>query len=77
MCNKTEHYECYNDCARRFRDLYPGYDFSTIGYNVAPPKVMEDYLKLVEVEVSSCIRGPVEQHRCHRCREVIYSEIFT
>jgi hypothetical protein len=65
------------ECAIKFRERYPNYSFTTIGYSVSPIQLNEEYQQLVDIKYESGYRGDIEIHTCKCCKEEVYNKEHT
>lgn len=76
MKNKTSQSNtCTTDkcIAQEFRDNYPNYSFSMVGYSVSPRELNRQYHELVDVLADREDRELIETHYCKVCKKEVYN----
>lgn len=76
MNNKASTGICSVDkcIAQEFRDNYPNYSFSMVGYSVSPRELNRQYHELVDVSSDRDHSGLTETHYCKACKKMIYEK---
>ena len=58
--------------AEEFRNKYPNYSFTTVGYSVSPMELNKEYQELVDISYGDNYRGSTETHNCKICKKEVY-----
>lgn len=61
--------------AKEFREKYPNYSFTTVGYSVSPIELGKEYQELVDISYGDNYRGSTETHNCKVCKKEVYHRI--
>ena len=60
--------------AQEFREKYPNYSFTTVGYSISPIELNKEYQKLVDISYGDNYRGSEETHNCKICKKEVYDK---